>query len=494
MFTPSIFQSAIFNDIAEGEGNSMIVAVAGSGKTTTLINGFEYLPNNLSTLFVAFNKSIADELSNRIPKDKGIECSTLHSYGFKQIIRAYRTKLDKNKVQNIIKDKFPSIPREAIYPIQKAVSICKAYIGNEEDLNIASVLEYTSKHSIQYQDNAFTYSDFLSCILAILDLCRKQTAIIDFDDMIWIPVINNLRLNRFDRIFVDEAQDLNLTQIELVCRAIKEGGRICVVGDPRQGIYAFRGAANGAMDLMQERLDAKVFPLSITYRCPKSVVRLASKYVEDFSSSEDAIEGSVTNGSVSEMLESTIEGDLIVSRANLPLTKLAYKFIAREKRARIKGKDFGDQLVAIAKKYQKGIKKGESDSSMQGFLAFLINWEFSQIEIIRGKYDAWEKVAESVTDKADCMRVIASKCNSVYEVIASIESLFSDLDDSNSITLSTTHKAKGLEYKNVYCLEDTYLKREGIEEENLFYVAITRAKENLILVKGNIKLDDGEKY
>lgn len=491
MFAPSVFQSAIFSDIREGSGHSIIGAVAGSGKTTTLVKGFEYLPTGLSTLFVAFNKAIAEELSVRIPQDKGIECSTLHSFGFKACMNAFgRVKMDKFKVPNLLKD-IPSIPKDAYWPIQKAVSICKAYIIDSKGINVDTVLEITSKHDISYNVEEYTYGQFLSDVVKVLNLCKSQTNIIDFDDMIWLPIILNLRLRQFDRVFVDEAQDLNLSQLEMVCRAVKPNGRITVVGDDRQGIYGFRGAASGAMALMRERLDAKEFPLSITYRCPKSVVRLASKYVPDFTASETAIEGSVTNQSIQDMIKNAIAGDLIVSRTNAPLARLAYKFIAMEKRARIKGKDFGDQLVSIVKKYQKDLKRGNTVSSIQSFLSWILLWEDKQIEIIKGKYESWEKVAESVNDKADCIRVITSRCNTVSEIIASIETLFSDLNDSNSITLSTTHKAKGLEYKNVFCLEDTYSRKDtSLEEENLYYVAITRAKENLILVCGDIKMDN----
>lgn len=492
MFKPSIYQTAIFSDISEGVGHSIINAVAGSGKTTTLVHGFEYLPDGVSTLFVAFNKAIAEELSQRVPQNKGIECSTLHSFGFKACMNAFgRVKLDKFKVSNICKEFVPNLPKEGYWQMQKAVSICRAYIISENEINVDFVLEILSKYDISYSVKEYPFGEFLSDVCKVLNICKRQTNIVDFDDMIWIPCILNLRLRQFDRIFVDECQDLNRPQLELVCRAVKASGRITVVGDDRQGIYGFRGAASGAMAQMKERLNAKEFPLSITYRCPKSVVRIAANYVPDFTASEDAPEGTVSYQSVKEMTENAIAGDLIVSRTNAPLARLAYKFIALEKRARVKGKDFGDALCAIVKKYQKDCKKGESTNSMQSFLAWILIWEDKQIEIIKGKYESWEKVAETVSDKADCIRVIASKCNTVSEVIASIESLFSDLNDKNSITLSTTHKAKGLEYKNVFCLEATYSRKDqSLEEENLYYVAITRTKENLIFVNGDIKLDE----
>jgi superfamily I DNA/RNA helicase len=82
----------------------------------------------------------------------------------------------------------------------------------------------------------------------------------------------------------------------------------------------------------------------------------------------------------------------------------------------------------------------------------------------------------------------------VAEVLSAIERLFSDQKPENAVILSSTHKAKGLERDRVWLLQDTYLRsrrnRLGVwegpsqEEKNLFYVAVTRAKSELVLVEG----------
>ena len=61
-FKPSIFQQDIYNFITDGTGNAVVSAVAGSGKTTTLLHALELIPTNKTVLFLAFNKSIATEL------------------------------------------------------------------------------------------------------------------------------------------------------------------------------------------------------------------------------------------------------------------------------------------------------------------------------------------------------------------------------------------------------------------------------------------------
>jgi superfamily I DNA/RNA helicase len=79
---------------------------------------------------------------------------------------------------------------------------------------------------------------------------------------------------------------------------------------------------------------------------------------------------------------------------------------------------------------------------------------------------------------------ISDGANSVQDVIGRIESMFSDTSNESRIMLSTTHKAKGLERDRVWMLTATYRKRPGVEEDNLAYVAITRARKVLVLVEG----------
>ncbi len=87
-FTPSTYQKAIFEWIAEGEGSCVVSAVPGSGKTTTLIKGANYIPRYLKSRFLAFNKHIAQELQGKLPKY--IKSSTIHSLGLSSICRHYR--------------------------------------------------------------------------------------------------------------------------------------------------------------------------------------------------------------------------------------------------------------------------------------------------------------------------------------------------------------------------------------------------------------------
>src|ERR1700722_1305373 len=105
-----------------------------------------------------------------------------------------------------------------------------------------------------------------------MQACKKDTSRVDFDDMIWIPNVLNLPLNTYDYVFIDEAQDLNIAQINLALNSCAKGGRIISCGDSNQAIYSFRGADSNAVNNIIERCQSKTFPLSVTYRCAKSIV------------------------------------------------------------------------------------------------------------------------------------------------------------------------------------------------------------------------------
>ena len=81
-FTPSEYQEKIFNFVTKGTGNAVINAKAGSGKTTTLVEAMKLIPEKEKVLFVAFNKAIEQELSNRLKGHKNVDVKTYHGLGF----------------------------------------------------------------------------------------------------------------------------------------------------------------------------------------------------------------------------------------------------------------------------------------------------------------------------------------------------------------------------------------------------------------------------
>jgi len=237
----SPYQRAIFEDVASGKGHTVIQARAGSGKTTTILEAMNFIPAGMTAIFMAFNKSIADELATRAPR--GVAVSTLHSYGNRAVVNAYgRLKLDTRRVESfaaaIVGDERSKWGQRRA--LAKCVSLCKntlAATADEVDFLI-------DEFGLELAD--IERDDFIAHTLSLLESCKNTSDDrIDFDDMIWLPVVNGLRLYQYDHVFVDEQQDLNPCQFQLIKQAIKKSGRLCGVGDNRQAIYQFRGSRQG---------------------------------------------------------------------------------------------------------------------------------------------------------------------------------------------------------------------------------------------------------
>ena len=106
-YTPTPAQQQIFDFVENGTGNGIIDAVAGAGKTTTLIRCVEHIPNPHDVLYCAFNTSIRKEIHKKfVKKGKSVAVKTIHGLGF-QILRShdYAYKLDDEKYVKILEHK-----------------------------------------------------------------------------------------------------------------------------------------------------------------------------------------------------------------------------------------------------------------------------------------------------------------------------------------------------------------------------------------------------
>jgi superfamily I DNA/RNA helicase len=362
---------------------------------------------------------------------------------------------------------------EYINNVRKGVSLSKANlaISKEEIAEVCQRYELLSDFIFEEETNKY-----LGYVQMAMDYCLPKNGKLisyDFDDMIWLPIACNLPVRRYDWVLVDEAQDLNKAQIELCIRACNTKGRILACGDNRQAIYGWRGAALDAMDNFIDRLSAKVLPLSITYRCPKKVVAEVNHIVEDFSAHESAPEGIVDNVSDKEMIDKVGAGDFILSRTNAPLIKYCFQLLKMGRKAAIAGRDIGEALAMMVKK-----SGANTVPELQAWLEDWIDAERARLE--KKNSDDIGKQMSIREDKKECIEAFMEGCATVGQVLIKIESLFSDdKNQMDQVLLSTTHKAKGLERNKVYMLRWTYGKRPGAEEDNLFYVAATRAKAEL---------------
>lgn len=486
----SIQQEAIFAFFANPIGNLVVRARAGTGKTTTIIEGVRRIPfdatgNPPRSLVSAFNKRIADELSTKLA-GTGADAKTLHALGYMFLRGAWG---DVNVNQDIEDERLAmavdalgeSLPTwEVRIAIKKLVGIAKgaAPFGTVNDLaNLA----------VAFNCDADDYNYSVGTIAAI---ARKQMDFaltpdpagrVTFDDMLFVPAVNGYGIPLYDWVIVDEAQDMNASQLMIARAACKPTGHMVIVGDDKQAIYGFRGADSRAVDRLKDELCAQELTLTTTYRCPTSVVQEAAKLVPDFEAAPDAPAGAVETATIDDVLTLADPGDVILSRVNAPLVPLCLGFIRRKVPARIEGRDVGKLLAARAKKLKA--------VSVEDFHAKLGKWATRACNRAIAHGRCVDQKLREVRDIEATLLALSDDCDSVADIYTRCEQMFGDLGGgAGMVVLSSIHKAKGLEWNRVFLLADTLYcggaKEDDDEERNIAYVAVTRARQTLVYVRG----------
>ena len=477
-FKPSIYQEAIFNHIKNSSQNAVIEAVAGSGKTTTLIESLK-IANTDSVIFVAFNKHIAEELKPKVPK--GVRVSTMHSFGYEQILRTYgKIPIDNSKVKKIIQAKSRDLyllhsenKNEYAEDLSSLVDLLRLNLCSSVD----EVLEVAYKHSLNNISDNLVNDAFI--IMKEMNRTRNS---IDFVDMIYIPASEDIKIKQFDLVLVDECQDLSKSQIQLMKKMKSDGGRIIAVGDRNQAIYGFGGADSQSFQALTQMENTILLPLSISYRCSKSVIREAQKIVPSIEYSENSIEGMVNhNGSMSNIKD----GDFVLCRMNAPLISNALRCLASGTKASVKGIDIGSRIISNL--------KSTKGSDLKKSLHILKNKYFKAKEEFEDSNDRKSRVKlMSLEDMLNATQILSVGCHTIDNVNRKINDLFNDTE-TKGIIFSSVHKSKGLEADNVHIikpelmpLENVTLEWEEEQENNLHYVAITRSKNTLNYIKDSI--------
>ena len=514
----SKYQIDIFDYATSLDGGSFAInAVAGSGKTTTEVECARRIAAKYpeeTILFLAFNKSIVDKLKESTKEFPGIKCNTLHSLGMGILYRSKLTlNLNESKYKNYIRDNFRKLcdnpvlagePKKMWLYIRNCDEILRlARINMIKSGDKDGIKEIAFLHNIRPIANEIDAVSKLllkSQTLTSFKSASKKGYDIDYTDMICLPLTDSFSkfIIKYDTVFIDEAQDLNLAQQELMQMSIKQGGRFICAGDPSQSIVGFGGALNDSFARL-ERIAGKSLPLSVNYRCGVSILNEARKLVPHIEAHEGAIEGEVEHV---KDLSSAQPGDMILCRKTAPLLEVALNMMAEGKSAKIKGKD-------IAEKMKMLIDSVDTDKNLALTLDVLYNRLDNVLE--RLVADLKDRKIEYIpahpqyidmVDKINAIKQIGSRCSSPGELREILDKVFVDAITGNAVNLSTVHKAKGLEADNVFiiCPEllpmkiDGQMEWEFQQELNLEYVAITRAKNKLVWVDvdekniGNIKV------
>lgn len=488
-------QLAVFDWGKNGKGNAIIEAVAGSGKTTTLVELLNYL--NGTVALCAYNKKMGDELKARTAGKKGVFANTLHGFGFGALRFAQNRnggiRVDDNKVYTIINETLTD-DQANLYG-----AFIRRLVGLAKDVGIGFFSPIDDKqawqdiidhHDLSLENDFGSYDEAITLSIKVLQRSNKMRKVIDFGDMIYQVLVHGVRMIQNDYVLVDEAQDTNPTRRALARKMLKPRGRMIAVGDPHQAIFGFTGADNDSLDQIRKDFNAITLPLTVSFRCPKAVVAHARNWVDHIESADTAIEGSVSTMEYKDFIENAVsmnlsKNDAILCRKNAPLVELAFALIRKGIPCRMEGRDIGMQLVNLAGKW----KVKRLDALRNRLEAF------RDREVQKAQAKGNDVKAEQIADRCDCLFVLIERAEEKGLDVSGLQDMIMDMfantdpnKPSNILVLSSVHKSKGLEWQNVMLLgreqfmPSPWARQEWQQDQetNLIYVAITRAQNTLV--------------
>lgn len=483
MTTPSPEQSAFVEQVVETNDSIVLEACAGSGKTTTLIMAVEQLKSSVAAC--AFNKRIADELAERMPN---AVCRTMNSFGHRAWARQIgrRAKLESSKMYTIGNDHDKEAPYEVITAARQLASKAKHFgivpdgavqgghglVDDTDDAWIELIDTFDIDTNGSEKDVIYWAREFLR-----VSIEQAWQGIIDFDDQIYMTACWKAPLDRYFTVIVDEAQDISAIQREMIRRMAP---RIIAAGDRHQAIYGFRGASFTSLDDFQQQFNSVTMPLTVSFRCPQAVVAEARNYVSHINAHESAPMGSVERAGEFDVRHLK-RGCVILCRNNNPIISLAMRLLRDQIGCKVLGRDIGANLKRLCDKFTN---KGTNDDIRQLQMELI---KYMEREISKYKAAKRPGRAATIEDKVLSLLAIAEHSDTVTALFARLDEMFDD--KKGVITLSTIHKAKGFEWDRVLFLDSglipsKWAKTESQmqQETNLSYVAVTRAKNELIFI------------
>lgn len=471
----SKYQEDIFSAVEGSSSNLIIDAVAGSGKSTTLVEIAKRA--NTPGISLAFNKRIAEELNTKLDSSSLVSAMTLNALGHRAWTAAIgrpRLTLDTNKLISLAKD----IEGIAADEFMEVVNLAKfarssGLVPKGSKGLFHSLLDDTDMTwemiSLHYDVDTFNF-DAARALLR-LSIERSYDGYIDFDDQIYMSTLFGGRFNEYQLILVDETQDLSPLQHQMLKRLSRPTSRLIAVGDPFQSIYGFRGAMDGSMGELQQAFSMTPLPLSVCYRCGKNIVREAQRIVPHIESFDGSPEGSVQrlpSWSISDFPP----GSAVICRNNAPLFAIAMALLADHRPVNFVGRDIVGGLSKIIDKITKKVNMG-----IQQFLVSLEHWATNEIALKPRREGI-------VLDKQESLIALADGVRDTEE----LKSVLSKLQSSSpsAIHVSSIHRAKGLEWSTVYFLDEWRIPSkyaiqdwQVTQENNCRYIAVTRAKSSL---------------
>lgn len=544
-FKPSTYQQDILDFFLNNPQSNMLVnALAGSGKSTTACMLSEH--SKTSDLYIAFNASVVEEFKKKIKNPK-TKVMTMHSLAYSIMLynveqeskdsgekpkgfgsqRSKRTvNLDNFKPHKILDEEITKRYGRYIEFAKRGFlkdnyvnlyNLCRLTLTDMSSNKDVSRLIDDHVLFLYYGDEGYSAPDIseITSTLKILDTKSRQQfetqGVIDFTDMLWIT-FNKLKYDNWEvpywalytNIYVDECQDFSNIQLNFLKFIKRAKGRYIFIRDFHQAIYNFAGSNAQAFNQIPKMFaPIESFDLPICYRCAKShLSRVNREYGIPILPRDDAPNGFVKTIEKSKISEYAKAGDMVISRKNKWIAEVVLDLARNGTPIFIEDKE-----MVRAIKRQILSSKCTSVGTLEKFLQKVIsNYNKKLFEIVSKNVreggheeERLEAVAETnskIDNTSFLLEILEgylenhASSDSVSKFSNFIDKLLNTTPSPNCVRLCSIHKAKGLEATNVFVLNEAKInydfrnsKEQNIQEKNLSYIATTRAKEGLYLVK-----------
>lgn len=475
------------HDIINSTGNIKINAVAGSGKTTTVIEYAKACSKQSKILYLAFNKSVKLEALKRF-KEKGlsnVKVETAHSLAYKDIVFRYGYKVrhqgfktfDIVEILNIQGNEEKHTEYIIANHINKFITyFCNSNKTKIQDLNYLDIV--SDQKAKVFVKSYYSYIEKQTRFL--LRKMDKGEIEVTHDFYLKKFQLSNPQLS-FDYILFDEGQDASPAMLAIF---LKQKGTKIIVGDTHQQIYGWRHAVNSL-----EKAAYKNYQLSTSFRFSEDIAHLG-KEILNWKSHIGDHQSLTINGKGTHKGHQT---KAVLARTNLGLLLKAIEYVMEKK--------------TIKHIYFEGNINSYTYADEGASLYDVLNLYNGKRRLIRDKLikqmRGMEELEDYIKKTEDVqlglmMDIIKEYGNEIPSILKKIKSkhVKNEEKDKAEMIFSTVHRCKGMEYDVVQIVNDfaseekivklkTEMNSEGLrfskinEEINLLYVAVTRTRNSI---------------
>lgn len=467
---PTPEQAEILSAARDKSRNLLITARAGTGKTSTL----EMLARSIDDpmIYLVFNSANKKEAEQRMPPN--CQALTINGLGHRALAAflGRRLKVDSDKLFKLLKlelEKLEPAVRKSFYENTGTANLLKALRHAKQNGWIPAGLHSHAEPLISTNDFFESLEEIPTSIdeelIVKVSKASFQLALrgeIDFDDQILIPAIMPVTFPTTPRTLADETQDFSIINHKILQKLVRKTW-LAAVGDPFQAIYAFRGAHSDSMAVLADTFNTHELKLTVSFRCSQAVIREAHWRAPDLQWPEWAREGSVQKlprWSFSDIPD----GAAVLCRNNAPIVALAFAMLKNGRYPELAGNDIMKGLVKLLQTFG-------TDRTPAADLHLAI-------DLWHEKQKKRSRVQKTLEDRAECLHIIVEQADDLGGAIAWARKL----ENSGRVKLMTGHKSKGMEFDNVFIL-DEHLIRDREQDPNLRYVMQTRSKDRLTYIR-----------